>query len=492
MSTITASFYELQLVYLVLVCAFFLFLDRQLSRRRRHSEHKSKPQQDISLLGDGVTNVTTGMGTAVSKLTRQYLTVYAIVMGSDWLQGPYIYSLYREQFSLPERLVAVLFVTGFTSAGLAAPLVGVWADQHGRRRLCLTFCVTYTLSCLSVLFPYYPILLLGRFLGGISTSILYSAFESWLISASSSLALSQSDLSGIMGQASLVNGIVAAVAGVASNQLVASTASFTTPFMASVALLLLAWVVIRGTWNENYGSGGGAAAATSDPLQLKRLGQALKIVRSEPSLLVIGLTQTCFEGSMYLFVFNWVPALQESAGSQNVLPLGYIFSAFMVSMMIGSLLYTSVVSICALFDPTAYEVTTAGSGGDGPLALHAKLSSLVCAISALTFAVSIESRDEHVRFWAFCTFEACVGAYYPVQGMLRGTLISNEHRATLSSLFRVPLNVFVVVSLLTGVSSARYTVLTASSLMLVLSSIVTGSFLVDHTPSFTSTAPHPA
>lgn len=81
MSTITASFYELQLVYLVLVCAFFLFLDRQLSRRRRHSEHKSKPQQDISLLGDGVTNVTAGMGTAVSKLTRQYLTVYAIVMG---------------------------------------------------------------------------------------------------------------------------------------------------------------------------------------------------------------------------------------------------------------------------------------------------------------------------------------------------------------------------------------------------------------------------
>ena len=48
--------------------------------------------------------------------------------GADWLQGPYVYSLYREQYDFPERLVAVLFVTGFMSAGIFAPLVGVWAD----------------------------------------------------------------------------------------------------------------------------------------------------------------------------------------------------------------------------------------------------------------------------------------------------------------------------------------------------------------------------
>lgn len=49
---------------------------------------------------------------------------------ADWLQGPYVYSLYREQYGFPERMVAVLFVTGFVSAGVAAPLVGVWADEQ--------------------------------------------------------------------------------------------------------------------------------------------------------------------------------------------------------------------------------------------------------------------------------------------------------------------------------------------------------------------------
>ena len=98
---------------------------------------------------------------------------------------------------------------------------------------------------------------------------------------------------------------------------------------------------------------------------------------------------------MYLFVFNWVPALQEAARPGTVLPLGYIFSAFMVSMMIGSLLYTSLVSLFARGEHESLDAPAS----DAPLTLHAKLSSLVCAVSAVAFAVSVESTDECVRFW---------------------------------------------------------------------------------------------
>jgi len=137
-------------------------------------------------------------------------------------------------------------------------------------------------------------------------------------------------------------------------------------------------------------------------------------------------------------------------------------------MMLGSLLYTAIVS------------SSSSSGGDSSLTIHAKLSSMICAVSAFALALTVASKDEQTRFYAFCLFEACVGMYYPVQGTLRGTLISNEHRATLSSLFRVPLNVFVVVSLLTGVSSARKGVLTASAIMLAFSSLMTGIVIVKH------------
>ena len=94
--------------------------------------------------------------------------------------------------------------------------------------------------------------------------------------------------------------------------------------------------------------------------------------------------------------------------------------------------------------------------------------------------------------------------YYPVQGMLRGTLISDGHRATVksfyigkfspadtidsqvSALFRVPLNVFVVTSLLTGVGTARNVVLSACSAILGFSAVMTGLVIV----RTTSETPH--
>ena len=297
------------------------------------------------------------------------------------------------------------------------------------------FCVTYTITCICITVPSLPILFIGRVLGGISTSILYSAFESWVVSSSNHLALPQSALSNILGRATLINGIVAAVAGVVSNKLVSTTLTFKSPFIASGFLLALAWVVINRTWHENRGGTSGSDGGGI--LQLRRLGQAWYIVKTgkpdwsfvpsntqlfvDPLLLVLGLTQTCFEGSMYLFVFVWVPTLQEAAHTPG-LPLGIIFSAFMLSMMIGSLLYTAIVS-----NPPP---TRPGQQGDSSLTVHAKLSSLVCATSALALAASVSFSSEYIRFGAFCVFEACVGMYYPVQGMLRGTLISDGHRAT--------------------------------------------------------------
>ena len=200
---------------------------------------------------------------------------------------------------------------------------------------------------------------------------------------------------------------------------------------------------------------------------------------------------------MYIFVFLWVPFLQEAAPSDQTLPLGYIFSCFMLSMTLGALLYNCIIS---LSHPT---LPTEPSSHDHTVTLHAKFSSAICTASALTFVLSISTESEHKRFWSFCAFEACVGMYYPVQGMLRGKLVPDEHRATvsvsslldvdmrssigenaqLSSLFRVPLNVFVVVSLMTGVASARHFVLVVCAILLLLTALVTAASLLGRAKS---------
>lgn len=92
-----------------------------------------------------------------------------------------MYTLYKDEKSLSESAVAALFTTGFVSAGLSACFVGSLADRYGRRMACLTFCVAYSISCLSVLGNDLTVLFVGRALGGLSTTLLYSAFECWML-----------------------------------------------------------------------------------------------------------------------------------------------------------------------------------------------------------------------------------------------------------------------------------------------------------------------
>lgn len=82
----------------------------------------------------------------------------------------------------------------------------------------------------------------------------------------------------------------------------------------------------------------------------------------------------------------------------------------------------------------------------------------VCKVEQPSRSLRTLNSDKKSRCLVFCPFEACLGICFPVQGVLRGALISNEHRAIVPSLLHIPLNIFVVVVLMKGVSSARYAI----------------------------------
>jgi len=67
-------------------------------------------------------------GKAGAGLAKTYLPVYALIMLSDWLQGPYMYRLLRVNHGYQASGIAALFIVGFLSAAVASPLVGRWAD----------------------------------------------------------------------------------------------------------------------------------------------------------------------------------------------------------------------------------------------------------------------------------------------------------------------------------------------------------------------------
>ena len=68
------------------------------------------------------------------RLQWLYLPAHLLALFSDWLQGPYVYQLYR-QYGYGEADIALLFMAGYLSSCVFGGLTGPLADKYGRRRL---------------------------------------------------------------------------------------------------------------------------------------------------------------------------------------------------------------------------------------------------------------------------------------------------------------------------------------------------------------------
>ncbi|KAL1872027.1 hypothetical protein VTK73DRAFT_1695 [Phialemonium thermophilum] len=110
-----------------------------------------------------------------------FLRVYLLVMGAEWLQGPYLYTLLRDEKALDESTVASLYVVGYAAAAASALCAGFLADRYGRRRACLAFCLVHALSSMSVLSDSLPVLYAGRLCAGVALTLLWTVFESWMV-----------------------------------------------------------------------------------------------------------------------------------------------------------------------------------------------------------------------------------------------------------------------------------------------------------------------
>lgn len=377
--------------------------------------------------------------TAADKFKWTYFALYSLVMAADWLQvlpthenprvtsadmrqGPYMYALYKHEKDLPEATVASLFTIGFVTGGVTASFVGSLADKHGRRAGCLAFCVTYGLSCLSVLSSDLFILFIGRALGGLSTTLLYSVFETWMIAEYHKRELSGSlSLGSMLQMAMTLSSVVAIVAGVIGEAIVHYTGTKTSPFMAAFVCLALAFIGINHLWSENYGE----LLVEKDQPQTHP-----KSLLTDRRILALTTTTTLFEGSMYLFVFFWAPTL-ISAHSRKAfdtsLPFGLIFSCFMCAVMLGSIIFGSIK-----------PENTRDAGN---------LMLSILALASHGLLIPVLQNCENVTFWAFAMFEMCVGLYFPTIGRLKADIVDDAVRAKVYGWMRLPLNIFIAVAL---------------------------------------------
>lgn len=370
---------------------------------------------------------------AFNAFKNNYLLVYSLMMAGDWLQGPYVYFLYST-YGFGKRDIGQLFIAGFGSSMLFGTIVGSLADKQGRKRACVTYCIVYILSCITKHSPEYKVLMLGRVLGGVSTSLLFSAFESWLVAEHNKRSFEQQWLSVAFSEAIfLVNGLVAILSGLVGNLLVdAFGLGPVAPFDAALCILAIGMAIILSSWTENYG----------DPSETRGLLSQFKgaavAIASDEKIALLGAIQSLFEGSMYTFVFLWTPALSPN---DEEIPHGFIFATFMLASMMGSSIASRLLARSSPKVESYMQVVFSISAASLLLPI---LTNLLGPINLKAGGMSFSGC---ILFLGFCTFEACVGIFWPSMMKMRSQYVPEEARSTIMNFFRMPLNIFVCIVL---------------------------------------------
>jgi len=260
---------------------------------------------------------------------------------------------------------------------------------------------------------------------------LFSVFESWMVCEHHKQGFESNLLSDTFAYATFGNGLVAVGAGLVANS-AAESYGFVAPFVVAIVPLTAVALLVSFQWSENYGN---------QQLDIfSSLQKGFDLVRKDSRIAALGLSQSCFEGAMYTFVFMWTPALKtdldnllEKNGNPNNEAttsqyLGLIFAVYMVCVMIGS----SIFQLISQKRENLYKI---------PIYLH--------VIAFLSMAmVSLCLDNKFVVYSMFLVFECTVGMFYPSYGVIKSEKIPEDIRSAVMNIFRMPLNAFVVLLLL--------------------------------------------
>ncbi len=441
-----ASFYWLVFLASVAGTAFLKW-----SERRKKQQDKEGEGADGEKKGEGAASAAAPQFTAEQiTFQTQYLVVYVCAFFADWLKGPYVYALYQA-YGYDEGQIALLFLAGFGTSGLTGPFVGAAADVFGRRRLCVGYFVIYIMSALTKPINSYAVLMVGRILGGAGTSLLYTVFESWMVSEHARRGYPKALLDDTFAKSTLYNGLSAVLAGLIA-QAGAAAMGFVGPFMVALLPLALGCFFALTWWRDDSseraasageksalsGSGGGdngagdgdsSTGGDGNDTIMSTIGDGLAAMNKDARIPLLGMAQSLFEGAMYTFVFLWTPALCEGLSKAQIeaIPYGLIFATFMVMIMVGSSLFSFLMGLSGLESI--------------PLLIHGGALAL-SGITVMTLGWS------KAVFFSFVAFEMVCGMFFPTYGVLRAVYIPEKQRSTIMNFFRVPLNLFVVIVLL--------------------------------------------
>jgi MFS family permease len=384
-------------------------------------------------------------------ISRHYFVLFT--------SGTHLYVLYESYgFS-----VASLYSLGFVTGAVTTPITGPLIDKFGRKKSALLYCVLEIGINMLEQYPFLSGLIVSRMVGGVTTNLLSSVFETWLDTEYRMRGFDEKKYEIIMRDSVVVSNMAAIASGYFAH-VMAERFGPVGPFQGAVSCTGLALVVVMCLWTENYG------AATSEVGQKSKgvhsyLKEAITVFRNDSRILRVGIIQGLTMGSLQLVIFLWSPTLQAFAKSASPSlgldnagepAYGLIFGAFMAAGVAGGLCSSYFrQGMTLLLSPSAkkkLETVTVEGEEVRPMAVELLASScyLLCALLLLVPCIMEEGSavSFSTSLGALLVYEFLVGVIMPCEGVIRSLYLPSDARATMMTLPRMIVNLAVSVGVI--------------------------------------------
>ncbi|CAF1113799.1 unnamed protein product [Adineta steineri] len=243
--------------------------------------------------------ITSSDSLIFKQLQFNYLIGYVLAATGNGLQSSYQYAIF-DSYDLRRSTIERIFLCGHISTITLGTLISSLSDKYVAH--------------------------------GIGHSLYNTDFEAWLVQDHHNSGLSVDSLKQILGNSFVLSAIVGIATGFVS-EFSADLLGYVAPYDIAIGIYLILIVFLLTQWTENYGDKE-ASSTTS-------FTHAIQILRNDPRIVLVGLITALFEVTMYIYVIEWTPALERATKwtIYKPLPLGIMYSIFMVFHMLGTIVY---------------------------------------------------------------------------------------------------------------------------------------------------------
>ena len=416
------SFYFLVLAAIATILLLIQLIIMLLKDLRKDSNSNMNVSMDKTLAENQ--SYSMSLPTRKESLKYRYLIAFVVTRSAMWAKAPYLYTLFMtvHKFSFAE--IGILYLVDAVAALIFGPITGQLADLYGRKFFCHCYNVSIIINLLLRMQGSKFMAYLAQVVTGFGAGLICTTFEAWVVSESNK------EFGGFTKEAERFrkrlfknSNIYDAVTSIVTSIICAFIYSYFgiyAPFWISIFLSFLALVIIAKLWDEN------TPAIPKGTSTMDQIKEAMKEFR-KVDVLCIGLIEGIAMACLNIYLFSWTPILKQSTpGGMNV---GFIFTAMVLTMIVGTKSYEVLIVYLQL----DYYISIAGC-----LFLQGLL---------LFLTYYFESFLARLIFLAL--FNGMTGFYCPLNSIIKSNILIEKYRALLMNLFRVPLNIYVIIVLLT-------------------------------------------